>query len=184
MASKPTNSPNARKELTEEAVDHIMWLTSQIDTSDQFECTVLLIATTDLCPSEVLALTWADIDWESATANVERANVYARGIVPAKVKRIVELPPIALDALRELRAAQGKRLSTHWKHLAVVEDDTEVAAPDVPIVCNLKGFHIAPRELSSWWYQKVCEYDMFGWSLNDLRRAQKLMAAIDAEAGR
>ena len=183
MASKLTNSPN-KKELTEEAIDHIMWLTSQIDTRDQFECTVLLITTTDLCSSEILALTWADIDWEGATAHVERANMYARGVVPAKVKREVELPPVALDALRELRAAQGKRLSTYWKHLAIVEDGAKVAAPDVPIVCSLKGFHIPPRKLADWWYQKACEFDMFGWSLPDLSRAQKLMAAIGIEVGR
>ena len=161
-----------------------MWLASQIDTRDQFECTVLLISTTDLCASEVLALTWADIDWENAAAKVERVNVYARGIVPAKAERAVELPPIAFDALHELRAAQGKRLSTYWKHLATVEDGSVVAAPDVPVVCNLKGFHVAPRELSSWWRQKACEFDMFGWSLGDVHRAQRLMTAIDANAGR
>ena len=184
MASKSTNSPNAKNQLTEEAVDHIMWMTSQIDTRDQFECTVLLITTTDLRSSEILALTWADIDWENSTANVERANMYARGIVPAKVKRTVELPPVAIDALRELRAAQGERLKTYWKHLATVEDDVVVAAPDVPVVCNLKGYNVPPRELASWWYQKACEFDMFGWSLPDLRRAQKLMAALGIEVGR
>lgn len=168
----------------QEAADRVMWLASQIDTRDQFECTVLLIATTDLRSSEVLALTWADIDWENAIANVERANMYARGIVPAKVKRQVELPPIALDALRELRISQGKRLSTYWKHLATIEDGNKVAAPDVPVVCSLKGYNIPPRELANWWNQKACEFDMFGWTLPDLHRAQKLMAAIDAEAGR
>lgn len=110
--------------------------------------------------------------------------MYARGIVPAKVKRTAKLPTVALDALRELRAAQGKRLSTYWKHLATIEDGILVAAPDIPIVCNLKGFHIPPRELSSWWYQKACEFDMFGWSLNELRRAQMFMAAIGMKAGR
>lgn len=158
--------------------DKLVWFASHVNTDDQLACAALLVAITDLRANEVLALTWADIE-EGGEIEVKYKSTDDLALQPSKIRRRVQLPEYAQFALKSLRAAQGKRLGMHWKHLVIRDGAKTLAAPGVPIACTLKGERIRPRELSRWWRDHSGDYDLLGWNLADLRNAGRVLDASD-----
>ena len=181
MPSNTRNRFNVCDIPPEELKDRLIWFASQVKTKEQFECAALLVTTTELRANEVLAMCWNDFDEQSGIVDVKLANTQGRGICPCKIPREVQLADYPAQVLRRLRIAQGERLGTYWKHLAVKEDGLALAAPTVPVVCTLKGEHVDPRKFSFWWRDHAVDFGLAGWTLSDLRKAGRILEASDAK---
>ena len=82
-------------------------------TGDPFEALYVLALTTGLRQGELLALRWEDFDFERATICVRRTLTDVNGKLAfgepktKRARRTVELPRLAVEALREHRARLG-----------------------------------------------------------------------------
>ena len=167
----PQDSPAERAER------HIQTIVVEADWRDQKDCAVLLVACAGLRPSEALALRWEDLDLERGKATVR--------VKPYPAPHTVEIPVGACAALAALRRAQGQRLATYWKHLAVDEGGERLAAPGTPVVCTVKGDYVNPRKFARWWADRAASLGLHGVSLRDVRRDHAILAqSREAEAGR
>jgi integrase len=93
---------------------------------------------------ELCALTWSDVDWQSRTLSLNRAVTYVRGsglqVKDTKTpsgRRLLSLPPEALDALRrqqKLLAAWRLRTGPLWQDLGLVfpKRDGGLRSADAP----------------------------------------------------
>jgi integrase len=96
---------------------------------DRLEALFLLALTTGMRQGEILGLRWHDVDLDAATLTVRWQLQWSNGafqFVPPKTKRsyrVIELPPLVVDALRTHRARQQlerDRAGAAWHDLDLV----------------------------------------------------------------
>jgi integrase len=101
---------------------------------------------------EILALNWANVDLDAGTIKIERsleqtkAGLRFKAPKTRKGRRVVSLPPIAVDALRAHRRRQLElRMALGQGKLG----------PDAPVFCTVVGDPLAPNNLSRDWARFV-----------------------------
>ena len=97
--------------MTKEEADRFL----EAARSDRFFALWAVLLTGGLRPSEALGLKWTDVDMDTGRIEIQRAltrrGVNGWRLMPCKTKRsrrVVPLSPVAVRALREWRAVQGK----------------------------------------------------------------------------
>ena len=155
--------------------EKILGLVARTDPADQMACAVMLVATADLRPREVLALTWEDIDLRNGTAKVDKELAPTGVPGPCKTPRTVEIPGRVCRDLVILRRSQGARLGRHWHSLTEEIEGMVVAESHTPLVCNLRGGYIKPNKLTRWWSYRRFDLYMGGWTFTDLRKARMIL---------
>jgi integrase len=121
---------------------------------------------------ELLALQWRDIDFEAKTLRIERALEQSRAgvrIKPPKTKagrRVISLPDIAIDALRDYRR---ERLELHMKlGIGKLPDDGLVFA-------HIDGKPLRPSTLSADWWELGRKLGYSGIRWHSLRHTHASM---------
>jgi integrase len=129
-----------------EASRHTMW-----------EVPILLAAVTRARRSEVLGISWEDVDLKTGTVFIRRGVQPVRGgdgrtaeFTPLKTKRsrrVVQLPPFALEGIRRHRREQLMRrnaLGLRWR------DPVDEVGRPVALVCDRgDGFFVYPDSFTS-----------------------------------
>ena len=180
MTTTKTGGPGVAAIPADELAEKISALVGNLNPIDHMDCAALLIATCDLRTREALALTWADVDFDAAALDVRRACDATGAAAPLNVPHTVALPSAAAEALRRRRAVQAAYFKRYAAHLV---EQGDVSA-EARIVSTPEGKPVRPKSLSRWWHDKRCDFGMWGWTLNDLRKARIAVAAANAEAGR
>jgi integrase len=122
-----------------------------------WEIPILLAAVTGARRAEVLGVSWEDVDLKTGTLFIRRGVQPVRGadgrtveFTPLKTKRsrrVVQLPPFALERIRRHRREQLKRrtaLSSRWR------DPFDELGRPVALVCERgDGFFIYPDSFTS-----------------------------------
>src|SRR6266542_10259 len=121
------------------------------------EIQILLATVTGARRAEVLGISWEDVDLKTGTVFIRRGVQPVRGgdgmtaeFTPLKTKRsrrVVQLPPFALDRIRRHRREQLKRrseLGSRWR------DPLDELGRPVALVCDRgDGFFVYPDSFTS-----------------------------------
>lgn len=98
--------------LTEEGARHLIQVAIKI--GERLVALYLLALCAPARQSELLALRWSDVDWEAGRIEIKEALHYLHGqfsFGPPKTrraKRPIELPPVAIEALKVHKARQAE----------------------------------------------------------------------------
>lgn len=127
---------------------------------------VMVAALTGLRRGEMMALKWGDIDLEAGTLRVRAGKTEA-------ARRVVDLPPTAVELLREQAAAlTGGELS-------VAGVDGPASPPvSAPVFPNNRGGHMnGPNWYRRWWLPAVRATGHEGVRFHELRHSYASMLA-------
>jgi len=168
----------------DELADMLLWLVNNLNPIDHMDCAALLMATCDLRTREALALRWQDADLDAKELHVAYTCDELGNPKPVKAKFTVKMPACAADGLRKRRTVQTAYFKRYAKHLIDREGEQATVSLLAPIVSTPEGKPVRPKAFARWWHDRRCDFNMFGWTLSDLRKARMIAAAANSEAGR
>jgi integrase len=129
---------------------------------------VALALATGMRRGELLALRWEDVDLEGATVRVERALEETAAGLRFKApktkhgRRIISLPPSAVDALRAHRLRQLEL------RVALGQGKLE---PDALVFSTIEGAPLSPDNLSRDWRRVMAALDLPAVTFHALRHS-------------
>ncbi len=163
-AATPPRAPRREMNVLDEK--QLLRLFEAAEGSDLY-LPIVLAATTGMRRGEVLALRWSDVDLDSRFLSVQRSLEQARGGVQFKepksprARRIIDLPSITVDALRQHKIAQAR----HRLQIGPTYKDQG-------LVCSrLIGTPLDPAEVTSAFAALMRKTDLPRVRFHDLRHS-------------
>ena len=172
-AVTPRPDTKEKEALTAEQMKDLI---SSLDATDPMQCAIIICATLGLRRSEVVALSWRDVDLGGGLLHVRHSCEDNGELKEPKTnagKRTLPLPEQTREALAELRQAEIERIA----HGAKIDPSEVTLSDDAPVICNAYGKRALPGVLGYWWRNHRKDYGLEGYNLHGLRHSFLSLAA-------